>query len=102
MTSRIAKAKKTISTTSSTTIKEEKENKPPEGSRIIERSVRTETRQIENGWLITKSYSGRYIPKGSEDKYGNYFDYNKVWYSKEDPLTITLNDKSLADAFEED
>lgn len=89
-------------TTTTTSIREEKENKPPEGAKIIEQTVRTETEQIENGWLIIKSWDGRYKNKDDEDKYGNWFNYSKKWFSKEDPLTITLNDQSLADAFEED
>jgi hypothetical protein len=94
------KLKKTTTTT--TSIKEEKEKKPPKGATIIEQTVRMETEKIENGWLIVKSWDGRYKTKDSNDSYGNWFNYSKKWYSKEDPLTVTLNDKSLADAFDDE
>ena len=92
--------KKTATTTS--TVSTEIKNKvPPKGAEIIEQNVRTETEEIENGFLVTKTYDGRYIAKGSEDKYGTWFNYNKKWFSKEDPLTITINDAALADAFDD-
>jgi hypothetical protein len=89
-----------MTSTTSTSVNQEKDNRPPAGAKIVEKSVRTETEEIENGYLTTKSYSGRYITKGSSDTYGNYYNYSKKWYTKEDPLTITINDKSLAEAFE--
>lgn len=97
--------KATKSRTVSTSVVEEKkkENRPPKGATIIEESTRTRTEEIENGWLVTKTCSGRYKTKDSKDgDYGSYFDYDTKWFSKEDPLTITLNDKSLAEAFEEE
>lgn len=95
------KLKKKVTTTNSTSIREEKQNKPPEGATIIEKTIRTTTEEIENGWLTVKNISGRYREKGKDsDSYGNYFDYDQKWFSKEDPLTITVNDTELADAFE--
>lgn len=93
--------KKTATSTSTVTT-ETKNKQPPKGAKIIEQTIRTETEEIENGFLITKSYSGRYKEKDSSDDYGKWFDYNKKWFSKTDPLTITVNDASLADAFEEE
>jgi len=72
---------------------------PPKGAEIISRSVRVETEQIENGWLISKYYDGRYKTKGDDST--QYFNYCKKWYSEEDPLSIELTDKTLADAFSE-
>lgn len=95
------KIKKKTSTSTTTSIKEEKNIRPPKGATITEQTVRTETEEIENGWLIVKSWDGRYKLKDSEDNYGTWFNYSKKWFSKEDPLTITLNDKSLAEAFED-
>lgn len=96
------KLKKTVTATTGTTINMEKDSRPPKGATIIQQEIRTKTEEIENGWLVTKSYSGRYKEKDSKDSYGNYFDYSKKWYSKEDPLTITVNDKDLAEAFDEE
>lgn len=95
--------KSRISTSIRTTTETKKNNIPPKGATIIEKNVRTETREIENGWIVSKNYDGRYIPKGGKDNdYGSYFSYSKEWYSKTNPLTITLNDKGLADAFDDE
>lgn len=100
---KVASGTKTKTTTSVRTSTEtKKDNKPPAGATILESNTSTSTEEIENGWLITKSYDGRYTVKGDTDSYGHYFNYNKKWYSKTDPLTITLNDKSLSDAFDDD
>jgi len=92
---------KKTSTSTTTSIREEKNKRPPKGSIIIEQTIRTETEEIENGWLIVKSWDGRYKTKDSEDDYGSWFNYSKKWFSKDDPLTVTLNDKALSDAFED-
>lgn len=73
---------------------------PPKGATIIERNVSTSTEEIENGFLITKSVDGRYKIGKSDDS--NWFNYSKKWYSKTDPLTVKIDDKSLADAFDEE
>lgn len=100
MSDKLKQVKRSSSTTVTTKIKEQKE--PPAGSKITEETVRIETEEIENGWLITKYFDGRYIPKGSTDNYGNYYNYTKRWYSKNDPLTVKVNDKELADEFDVD
>lgn len=89
-------------TSTTVTTVEQKNKKPPKGAIIIEKTVRTETEQIENGWLVVKYYDGRYKIKDSEDSYGTWFNYSQKWYSKEDPLEINLKDKSLADAFDDE
>ena len=86
-------------TTSSVTL-DNKNSMPPKGSVIKNQTVTTETEQIENGWLVTKRYEGSYYTGKDKSDY-NWFNYCKKWYSKEDPLDITLNDKSLAEAFDE-
>jgi hypothetical protein len=91
------KTKKTVSTTTSTSIREEKKKEIPKGAKIISKSVRTETEEIENGYLISKHYDVSYEVGGNKD--WTYF--TKRWYSKEDPLEINIKDKALADAFEE-
>jgi hypothetical protein len=79
-----------------------KNSKPPKGAIIIEETTRTETEEIENGWLVIKTCDGRYRPKdASEDSYAEWFSYSQKWYSKEDPLEITVKDKSVAEAFNE-
>ena len=48
---------------------------------------------IENGFLITKTVEGR-------DKKGNWQYSTKKWFSAENPLEITSEDKSLVDLFD--
>ena len=83
----------------STTITSEKEQKKevPKGATIVRKSVRTETEQIENGWLISKNYDIQY--KMKSDGYTEYAYYTKKWYTKDDPLEVKLTDASLADEF---
>lgn len=87
---------RTTSTTMTTKLKEQRE--PPAGSKIVDETVRIETEEIENGWLISKVFDGRYKEKGSDDT--QYYYYTKKWYSKTDPLEIKLADSSLADEFD--
>lgn len=102
MSSKLVDAKKTTTVSSTTTMEESRNNKPPAGAIITEESIRTKSEEIENGYLVTKNFSGRYKIKGEKDSdYGHYYDYDMKWYSKEDPLTITVNDSSLAEAFKE-
>lgn len=89
---------KTKTSTTTSFSKEEKKKEVPKGAEIISKTVRTETEEIENGWLISKNYDITYKEKTSE--YNGYAYFSKKWYSKTDPLTIKLNDKALADAFE--
>lgn len=93
------KASLKTSTTIRTSTEEIRKKEVPKGAEILSQEVRTETEEIENGWLITKNYDIRYTM--GKDKGTEYAYYNKKWYSKEDPLTITVNDQELADAFEE-
>lgn len=97
--------RKTMSTRISTD--ERKNEMPPKGATIIEQNISTSTEEIENGFLVTKSVDGRYTlksnKKDSDGEYDDsrYFSYTKKWYSKTDPLTINIDNKSLADSFEE-
>lgn len=100
--SSMANTSKTKTSVRTTTTQVSKEDKPPKGAKIIESNVETSTEEIQNGWLVIKSFSGRYALKDDKDTYGHYFSYNKKWYSKTNPLTIKLNDKFLADAFDDE
>jgi len=82
------------------------DRKPPKGAKIISQNVSTTSEPIENGWLVTKSYDGKYkLPTDKESSDGcidcgaSYFNYSQKWFSKTDPLTVTVNDKELADVF---
>lgn len=76
------------------------ENKPiPAGSQILSTNTTTDVEKIENGYLITKRTETRYKEKGKD--YSDWYNETKKWYSKTDPLTINVKNKSLADAFDE-
>lgn len=68
----------------------------PEGAVIVRNSHTISVREIENGYILRKSYDIKYMV-GDESQY-EYF--NKEWFSKENPLKITLpkeDKKTLAD-----
>lgn len=99
---KVAQAYKTKTKTSSTvrtTTEVQRDQKPPKGAIIIDNTVSTSTEEIENGWLVTKSFDGRY--KMKQDGDSTWFNYTKKWYSETDPVTISVNDKALADAFDD-
>lgn len=97
--SKLQAVRKTSTTVS--TMTQEKKQEVPKDAKIRSQTIRTETEQIENGYLITKSYDGTYYTGKADNDY-NWFNYSKKWFSEEDPLTIQLNDKSLSDAFKEE
>lgn len=68
----------------------------PEGAVILKSNYTISVREIENGFILKKSYDIKYM---IEDE-TQYEYFNKEWYSKENPLKITLpkeSSKSLAD-----
>lgn len=75
---------------------ESKQNfKLPEGATVIKNSHTISIREIENGFILRKSYDIKW--KLGDDS--NYEYFNKEWWSKENPLKITMpkEEKSLAD-----
>lgn len=68
----------------------------PEGATIVKKSVDISVREIENGFLIRKSYDIQWSPQGSSETKYDYFC--KEWYQKENPVKINLpKEKSLAE-----
>lgn len=94
-----SKLMKTRSTTVSSSIEKKSDERPPKGAKINRQSIRTETEEIENGFLVSKNYDGSWVDSKGEN---HYFYFSKKWFSKDDPLTVTVNDKDLASEFEED
>ena len=76
-------------------VKESVKDKIPEGAKILEKEVRVEIEEIENGFLICKRYEIKFKVKDNID----WCYCTKKYYSKEDPLTIDTENKSLADLF---
>jgi|694.fasta_scaffold00217_28 hypothetical protein len=72
-----------------------REFKLPEGATIIKNSHTISVREIENGFILRKSYDIKWM-LGDDS---NYEYFSKEWWSKENPLKITMpkEEKSLAD-----
>jgi IS1 family transposase len=98
MASKLKEAKSMRSTSVTMTDRVKEQKSVPEGATIISKTVRTETEEIENGWLISKNFDITYKTKGATSN--DYAYYTKKWYSKTDPLDIKLTDKSLADEYD--
>jgi hypothetical protein len=81
-------AKNEISMTS------KKEFTLPKGAKIISKECRISVEEIENGFLLRKSYDIRYSLEGDT----NYEYFTKVWFSEENPIEIKeiKNTKSIA------
>jgi hypothetical protein len=74
----------------------------PKGSKILGKDVSTEVEEIENGFIITKRTEIKFSYKTPDNSERTDYSYQtKKWFSKEDPLTINISDKNLADAFTE-
>lgn len=69
----------------------------PEGATIIKKSETISVREIENGYILRKSYDVKWQQEDGGDTQYEYF--SKEWYAKENPLTITMptSKKSLAE-----
>ena len=85
--------------TTSFSSREEKSEKPPKGAKIKNKTVRTETEQIENGWLLSKNYDVSWTDNKGNSQYSYY---SEKFYSKENPIEVKVIDKALADEFEEE
>ena len=70
----------------------------PKGAKILSKTTNINVEEIENGFLVCKSTDIRY----QVDKHTDYMYISKKYFSKENPLSIDLenfNEKSLADNF---
>ena len=80
------------------TEKEETKNKNYIRTDITNVSVE----EIENGFIITKECKCYYKVDKKYNSKGEDYDYkNLKYFSKNNPLTIKLDNTSLADAFDE-
>ena len=77
-----------------------REFKLPEGATIIKKSSNVSVEEIENGFILRKSYDIQWCT--AEAPGDTKYDYfTKKWYSKENPIKITMpKEKSLADKLE--
>lgn len=76
-------------------LEKKKEFTLPKGATIIKKDVNLTVEEIENGYLLKKSYDIRWTNQEGDTQY-EYF--TKVWFSEENPITINMpSEKSLAD-----
>lgn len=72
-----------------------KEFKLPKGATIIKKDVTLSVEEIENGFLLRKSYD---IKWSNAEGDNNYEYFTKSWFSEENPITVNMpEEKSLAD-----
>lgn len=76
------------------------QEKIPKGAEVLSTEHNVDVEEIENGFLICKRTTTKYIAPGKE--YNDYASTTKKWYSETNPLTIDTEDKELADMFDEE
>lgn len=78
------------------TIQEKKVFELPKGAKIIKKDVNTSIEEIENGFLIRKSYDLKWTSADGENS--NYEYFTKTWYTEKNPITYTEDEEiALAD-----
>jgi len=67
----------------------------PKGAKVISKEVRLTVKEIENGFILCKSYDIRYTAGDHTD----YVYFSKEWYSATNPIEVKIDNKemSLAD-----
>lgn len=77
--------------------------KLPPGVTVTDKRVSINVEEIENGFLICKSYDIKWTKESDDgDVNTGYEYYSKKWFSKTNPINIEDEDDemSLADKFE--
>jgi hypothetical protein len=67
----------------------------PEGAEVIKKSHSIRVEEIENGYIVCKSYDIKYTLNGDTD----YLYYTKKVFSKDNPIQVD-EDKMLAEYFD--
>lgn len=70
-------------------------SKLPEGASVIKKEVRINVKEIENGFILRKSFDIKYTLGENTD----WLYYTKEVYSEENPIQIK-EDKMLAEYFD--
>jgi len=75
--------------------------KLPKGATIVKKDVSIRVEEIENGYIVSKSYDIKWEKDGDT----SYDYFTKRWYSEDNPLKDSLDEleetMSLADKFED-
>lgn len=70
---------------------------PTKGDKILSRETRTETEEIDNGWLVIKTTEVRYRSKNGEGT--KYYSKTDKAFSDKEPFLKEDDGKELADFF---
>lgn len=69
----------------------------PSEAKIMKKDFTIRVKEIENGYLIEKSYDIKYTYEGDP----HYEYYTKTWFSEENPMSIDIEEpEELADKFD--
>ena len=71
------------------------QSKLPKGATVVKKEVRINVKEIENGFILRKSYDIKYTLGKNTD----WLYYTKEVYSEDNPIQIK-EDKMLADYFD--
>ena len=78
--------------------------KLPKGATVTKKDISIRVKEIENGFVITKSYDISWSKENKEGEVNTGYEYfSKEWYAKENPIKIDEEfeeDLSLSDKFE--
>jgi hypothetical protein len=81
-------------------VEEKKSFSLPPGATVISKSTNMSVREIKNGFILRKSYDIKWKAAGSDENQYEY--YTDEWYSKDNPISITMpKDKSLAESLDD-
>lgn len=81
---------------SSANFQSKKEFKLPEGATIVSSDYSMNVKEIENGFILRKEYSIKYLLKDGDDTQYDYI--TKEWFTKDNPIKIDVpKEKSLID-----
>lgn len=76
----------------------------PKDATILKKDVSITVEEIENGFIIRKSYDIKYYTESEDgEKNTQYEYYTKKWYSEDNPIQIDEDfeeEMSLAEKFE--
>lgn len=94
-----SKSKKRFSSSQTVSTEIKTDKRPPKGAKILNKTIRTEVEEIDNGWLTSKNFDVTWEDDKGERQYSYYSDKH---FSAQDPVKLVFNDKALADSFQED
>lgn len=81
--------------TRATLVNKSQPPKIPVDAEIINKRTEIIVEEIENGFLLTKSYELEYEVDGNRD----WRNYSKKYFSEINPFDVDLEEKFLADKF---